>query len=112
MATSGFIGNTPINLNGSSSPQTQLGGAPKRDGEAGKAGKAFLKALDTLSFDPDVFAYWIVCHGGKTLRKRILQVVFSIVRTLADCYDSGDMDDETCNAKRLTDTMAIYNMEQ
>lgn len=81
-------------------------------GEAGTAGRAFLKAIDNLSFDPDTFAYWIYCHGGKTLRKRILQVVFAIIRTMADAYDSGDMDDETCNAKRLTDTMALYQMER
>lgn len=107
----GFVGNTPITLNGSGGPRTTMGGAPSRDGEAGKAGKAFLKGIDSLSFDPDIFAYWIVCHGGKVLRKRIMQVVFSILRTLAETYDAGDMDDETCNAKRLTDTMAIYHME-
>jgi hypothetical protein len=89
-----------------------MGGAPSQIGEAGKAGKAFLKAIDRLSFDPNTFAYWIHCHGGKALRKRILQVVFAIIHTMADAYDSGDMDDETCNAKRLTDTMAVYGMEE
>lgn len=81
-------------------------------GEAGKMGRAFLKGINSLTFDPDTFAYWIVCHGGKTLRKRILQVVFAILKCLADAYDSGDMDDETCNAKRLTDTMALFGMER
>jgi hypothetical protein len=78
----------------------------------GTTAKAFLNGIDGLSFDTNTFAYILVSHAGKALRKRILQIVFSIIRTLADCYDSGDMDDETCNAKRLTDTMAIYGMDQ
>ncbi len=83
-----------------------------RHGEDGKAGSAFLKAINSYTLDPDTFAYWVVSHGGKAIRKRLLQVIFSLIRTLAEAYDSGDMDDETCNAKRLTDTMALYRMER
>ncbi len=78
----------------------------------GRAAQSFLKGIDSIAFDSEVFAYILVSRGGKALRKRIMKMVFAIIRTLAATYDSGDMDDETCNAKRLTDTMALFQMEQ
>ncbi|AVD99395.1 hypothetical protein SEA_BILLNYE_224 [Streptomyces phage BillNye] len=77
----------------------------------GRAAQSVLKGIDGLGFDSEIFAYILVSHGGKALRKRIMKVVFSIIRTLAETYDAGDMDDETCNAKRLTDTMELFRME-
>jgi hypothetical protein len=78
---------------------------------AGKAGKAFVKALGSLSFDANLFAYYVVSHARGALRRRVMSVVFALVKTFADAYDHGDMDEDTMNAKRLTDTMALYHME-
>lgn len=106
----GFNGNAPASQNGNQ-PSTVPGGGPGGMDSSGKAGKAFVKAIDSLSFDARVFAYYVVSVGGKALRKRILDVVFAIVRTLGDAYDSGDMDNETTQAKRLIDTMELYGMD-
>ncbi|QIN94195.1 hypothetical protein PP459_gp038 [Streptomyces phage Wakanda] len=108
----GFLGNTPFTTTGSNGiPPANPGRGPGQLDASGKAGKAFMKAMDSLSFDANIFAYYVVAQCRGILRKRLLQVVFAIIRSLADHYDSGDMDEETTNAKRLMDTMAVYGMD-
>jgi hypothetical protein len=107
----GFVGNRPFTTNNRTIPTTTPGRGPGQLDASGKAGKAFLKAIDTLSFDANIFAYYLVSQCRGILRKRLMAVVFAIIRSLCDNYDMGDIDDETMNAKRLMDTMALYGMD-
>jgi len=108
---SGFHGNTPFSFNRQAAPGVTPDSSPRSGTEISKAGKAFVKALDSLSFDANIFAYYVVSHCRGVLRKRLMAVVFAFIRSLSERYDVGDMDDETMNAKRLMDTMATYGMD-
>lgn len=108
---SGFNGNTPINFGRRNEPSATPTRSPRSGDDTSKAGKAFVKAIGNLSFDTNAFAYYVVLTSRGALRKRLMQVVFAIIRSLSDHYDTGDMDDETMNAKRLMDTMALFGMD-
>jgi len=109
------FGNRNNGFNGAVRPgsnPTRPDSIPRQMDSTGKAGKALVKAMDSLTFDANIFAYYVVSQCRGILRKRLMAVVFAIIRSLSDHYDVGDMDDETMNAKRLMDTMALYGMDE
>jgi len=109
----GFVGNRPVNLDGEfGRPSVRRDPSSVAIGETGKAGKAFLKAIDGLAFDARVFAYWVTSNATGLLRKRVMTIVIALIRSWAEEYDSGMMDETTTNAKRLYDTVSLFRMEE
>ena len=74
----------------------------------GKAAGAFIKAIDGMDFDCDLFAHTVLAHTEGNMQARVLDVFRAFNDALVMQYDNGIITNATVKAKRVDDALIRY----
>ena len=69
-----------------------------------------IEGLSRYDFDVQVFARNLMVHSSTVIRGRIMQLAIALIDAGAQEYDCGDMSHGPMQAKRLQETVDLYEM--
>jgi len=79
-------------------------------GVTGKAASKFAEMIGHADFNPVVFGYAATNGQSAAMQDVMMSAMIGVINSLAAQYDAGIINDATMNAKRLKDTVEVYDM--